>query len=72
MVLFSSDLTFQPRYNDIAKYGFFAIENHGSTSSKIAAQKDLSATRPPPDTSDSDKATDLEGYVLNVVLQFIS
>ncbi|KAL1534909.1 protein EI24 isoform X2 [Salvia divinorum] len=50
-------------YNDIAKYGFFAIEKHGTSSSELSAEKDMSA---------SDKATDFEGLMIEVAEQVYS
>ncbi|XP_042006569.1 protein EI24 homolog isoform X1 [Salvia splendens] len=50
-------------YNDIAKYGFFAIEKHGTSSSESSAEKDMSA---------SDKATDFEGLMIEVLEQVYS
>ncbi|KAL7119603.1 hypothetical protein ACP275_02G072700 [Erythranthe tilingii] len=47
-------------YNDIAKYGFFAIEKYGSKSSD---QKDSSAT---------DKAADIEGVMIGIAEQVYS
>ncbi|XP_057792151.1 protein EI24 homolog isoform X1 [Salvia miltiorrhiza] len=50
-------------YNDIAKYGFFAIEKHGTSSSESFVEKDTSA---------SDKATDIEGLMIEVAEQVYS
>ncbi|XP_047980162.1 protein EI24 homolog [Salvia hispanica] len=50
-------------YNDIAKYGFFAIEKHGTSSSESFTEKDMSA---------SDKATDFEGLMIEVFEQVYS
>ncbi|EYU26503.1 hypothetical protein MIMGU_mgv1a010997mg [Erythranthe guttata] len=47
-------------YNDIAKYGFFAIEKYGSKSSD---QKDKNAT---------DKAADIEGVMIGIAEQVYS
>lgn len=47
------------RYNDIAKYGFFANEIHGP-SVEVPPSKNESST---PDSKNlTDKPTDLEGY----------
>lgn len=55
MRLYSLGLHLQcSRYNDIAKYGFFAIEKHVTSSSESSVEKDTTA---------GEKATDIEGYV---------
>ncbi|KAK4491256.1 hypothetical protein RD792_001992, partial [Penstemon davidsonii] len=53
-------------YNDIAKYGFFAIEKYGPTGSKSSDEKDSQ------NTTDSDKATDLEGVMIGIAEQVYS
>ncbi|KAL6515206.1 hypothetical protein OROHE_018838 [Orobanche hederae] len=50
-------------YNDIAKYGFFAVEKHVSSGSESSGRKD---------TSHSDKATDLEGVMIGIAEQVYS
>ncbi|KAK6157022.1 hypothetical protein DH2020_011270 [Rehmannia glutinosa] len=50
-------------YNDIAKYGFFAIEKYGPSGSEPSSQKD---------TTSSDKANDLEGVMIGIAEQVYS
>lgn len=56
-------------YNDIAKYGFFAIEIHGPDVKVLPSNNE-------PSTSDSknhaDKSTDLEGVMINIAEQAYS
>lgn len=49
---------FGHRYNDIAKYGFFAVEKHGPSGSESSGQKDNA----------SDKSIDLAGYAKSLPL----
>ncbi|CAA0841523.1 Protein EI24 homolog [Striga hermonthica] len=51
------------RYNDIAKYGFFAIEKHGPSGLESSGQKDTTA---------NDKATDIEGVMIGIAEQVYS
>ncbi|KAL3843679.1 hypothetical protein ACJIZ3_001082 [Penstemon smallii] len=53
-------------YNDIAKYGFFAIEKYGPTGSKSSDEKDSQ------NTTDNDKAIDLEGVMIGIAEQVYS
>lgn len=50
---------YSSRYNDIAKYGFFATEIHGADVKVLPSKNE-------PSTSDgknhADKSTDIEGY----------
>ncbi|GER41469.1 hypothetical protein STAS_18185, partial [Striga asiatica] len=50
-------------YNDIAKYGFFAIEKHGPSGLEPSGQKDTTA---------NDKATDIEGVMIGIAEQVYS
>ncbi|KAG8368825.1 hypothetical protein BUALT_Bualt15G0087100 [Buddleja alternifolia] len=56
-------------YNDIAKYGFFAIENYGPSGSKSSSQKESTVSQ---NTTDSDKATDFEGVMIGIAEQVYS
>ncbi|KAL8520907.1 hypothetical protein ACS0TY_011455 [Phlomoides rotata] len=49
-------------YNDIAKYGFFAVEKHGPSCSESSGQKDNA----------SDKTTDLAGAMIALAEQVYS
>ncbi|XP_073313183.1 protein EI24 homolog isoform X2 [Primulina huaijiensis] len=56
-------------YNDIAKYGFFAIEKCQTSGSRSSGQKD---TRDGLTKTDSDKATDIEGVMIGIAEQIYS
>ncbi|KAL2460526.1 Protein EI24-like protein [Abeliophyllum distichum] len=55
-------------YNDIAKYGFVAIEK-GYSAAKSSSQNNLPAEQ---NTTDRDKATDIEGVMIGVAEQVYS
>lgn len=52
---------FGRRYNDIAKYGFFAVEKQGPSGSESSGKND----------SGSDKTTDLAGYVQSLPFTYL-
>ncbi|XP_075477054.1 protein EI24 homolog isoform X1 [Primulina tabacum] len=56
-------------YNDIAKYGFFAIEKYQTSGSRSSVQKDArdSLTK-----TNSDTATDIEGLMIGIAEQIYS
>ncbi|XP_011087701.1 protein EI24 homolog isoform X1 [Sesamum indicum] len=56
-------------YNDIAKYGFFAIEKNGASGSELSDKKDSTASQ---NMSASDKTTDLEGVMIGIAEQVYS
>ncbi|KAL0384600.1 UNVERIFIED_CONTAM: protein EI24 [Sesamum radiatum] len=57
------------KYNDIAKYGFFAIEKNGASGSESSDKKDSTASQ---NTTASDKTTDLEGVMIGIAEQVYS
>ncbi|KAL0422255.1 UNVERIFIED_CONTAM: protein EI24 [Sesamum latifolium] len=57
------------KYNDIAKYGFFAIEKNGASGSESSDKKDSTASQ---NTAASDKTTDLEGVMIGIAEQVYS
>ncbi|PIN15357.1 hypothetical protein CDL12_11998 [Handroanthus impetiginosus] len=56
-------------YNDIAKYGFFAMEKHEQSGPESSGQKDSSIRQ---NTTAGDKATDLEGVMIGIAEQVYS
>nr|GLL45613.1 protein EI24 homolog [Ipomoea trifida] len=50
-------------YNDIAKHGFFAIEEYGASGTKLSDQKDSQTSQK---TVSKAKSTDFEGYKWNL------
>lgn len=56
-------------YNDIAKYGFFAIEKHGPAVTVAPSQKELSTSE---SKSQMDKPTDLGGVMIGIAEQIFS
>ncbi|XP_049364094.1 protein EI24 homolog isoform X1 [Solanum verrucosum] len=56
-------------YIDIAKYGFFALENYGDRDTKLSDQKEPQTSQ---NTVHREKPTDLEGVMISIAEQLYS
>ncbi|KAH0753240.1 hypothetical protein KY285_006388 [Solanum tuberosum] len=56
-------------YIDIAKYGFFALENYGDHDTKLSDQKEPQTSQ---NTVHREKPTDLEGVMISIAEQLYS
>ncbi|KAJ8526441.1 hypothetical protein K7X08_028918 [Anisodus acutangulus] len=53
-------------YNDIAKHGFFALENYGALDTKLSDQKESQTSQ---SAVHREKSTDLEGVMISIAEQ---
>ncbi|MCD9559032.1 hypothetical protein HAX54_016757 [Datura stramonium] len=56
-------------YNDIAKHGFFALENYGAHDTTLSDQKESQTLQ---NTVHREKSTDLEGIMISIAEQLYS